>query len=246
MSPLLGTFVAGPANYLDLGAGAGIIPSVMALAGVNVTAVDTWEEYEAGFDNQMGECENLLARLKQSGVKCVDHNILQAPLPFASGSFDVVSMLAVLEHLPRPLTVLQEVTRLLRPGGLLIVTVPNTANLRNRIRLLVGRSPHPDDISVWLSPTFFGHFREMTLEEVTYIFERFGFSTVAAEHTNACHWNTRYPDGRWGKTYRFNSAHQWLKALYLAITEMFPGFRYELFAVGKKVEITPDVRTSEG
>ena len=234
MSRLLCTSTTHPRDYLDLGAGPGVIPSVMALAGLNATAVDTWEEYAVGFDNQMGDCESLVARLKQSGVKCVRHNILQSPLPFPSESFDMVSLFAVLEHLHGPLTLLQDVTRLLRPGGLLIVTMPNVANLRNRLRLLVGSSPHPDDIEVWLSPAFFGHFREMTMQEVTYILEKFGFSTVAAHHTSACHWNTRYPDGRWGRTYRFISTHQWIKFFYLAVAEIFPSFRYELCVVGKK------------
>ena len=50
---------------------------------------------------------------------------LEATLPFASQTFDVVSMLAVLEHLHEPLLVLREVRRVLRPSGTLIVTVPS-------------------------------------------------------------------------------------------------------------------------
>jgi SAM-dependent methyltransferase len=52
---------------------------------------------------------------------------LEAPLPFAGNSFDVVSMLAVLEHLSDPLRALVEIRRVLRPNGTLIVTVPSHA-----------------------------------------------------------------------------------------------------------------------
>src|ERR1051325_61668 len=38
-------------------------------------------------------------------------------LPFEDESFDVITMLAVLEHLERPAAVLREIERLLRPGG---------------------------------------------------------------------------------------------------------------------------------
>lgn len=46
-------------------------------------------------------------------------------LPFEDESFDVVTMLAVLEHLDKPLAILREVARLLRPEGRLLLTVPS-------------------------------------------------------------------------------------------------------------------------
>jgi SAM-dependent methyltransferase len=41
------------------------------------------------------------------------------------GSFDAVSMLAVLEHLPEPVVALGEAHRVLRPGGLVVATCPD-------------------------------------------------------------------------------------------------------------------------
>jgi 2-polyprenyl-3-methyl-5-hydroxy-6-metoxy-1,4-benzoquinol methylase len=49
-------------------------------------------------------------------------------LPFAQGSFDVVTCNMVAEHLPAPLTVFQELERVLAPGGVLLVHTPNTQN----------------------------------------------------------------------------------------------------------------------
>ena len=46
-------------------------------------------------------------------------------LPFADDSFDVVTMLAVLEHLVCPESMLREVCRVLAPNGFLAGTVPS-------------------------------------------------------------------------------------------------------------------------
>ncbi len=48
---------------------------------------------------------------------------------FPAGSFDVVAMIELLEHLSDPRTVLDGAARLLRPGGLLYLTTPNALSL---------------------------------------------------------------------------------------------------------------------
>jgi SAM-dependent methyltransferase len=45
-------------------------------------------------------------------------------LPFAAGSFDSVLCTQVLEHVCEPLRVLEEVRRVLKPGGRLVLTAP--------------------------------------------------------------------------------------------------------------------------
>lgn len=50
---------------------------------------------------------------------------LSDALPFKNCSFDVVTMLAVLEHLDEPVEILKEIERVLRPGGRLMLTVPS-------------------------------------------------------------------------------------------------------------------------
>lgn len=45
-------------------------------------------------------------------------------LPFKEGSIDTIAILEVLEHLPNPHVVFEEMYRVLKPGGFIILTVP--------------------------------------------------------------------------------------------------------------------------
>ena len=49
-------------------------------------------------------------------------------LPFRDASFDLITCNMVLEHLPEPLPIFQELARLLAPGGRMLVHTPNTRN----------------------------------------------------------------------------------------------------------------------
>lgn len=64
--------------------------------------------------------------LKSSKLSTISAR-LSDRLPFEAASFDVVTMLAVLEHLERPRDIVSEIGRILRPGGRLILTVPSPA-----------------------------------------------------------------------------------------------------------------------
>ena len=52
-------------------------------------------------------------------------------LPFASAAFDVVVAASVLEYVAEPAAVLRECARVLRPGGVVLYTVPD---LRHPVR----------------------------------------------------------------------------------------------------------------
>jgi 2-polyprenyl-3-methyl-5-hydroxy-6-metoxy-1,4-benzoquinol methylase len=54
-------------------------------------------------------------------------------LRFAENHFDVVTLWQVLEHVPYPLMVLKEVNRILKPGGLLVVSTPNVEGIPAKI-----------------------------------------------------------------------------------------------------------------
>jgi SAM-dependent methyltransferase len=81
-----------------------------------------------------------LAEAEQLGIETVWADVDQG-LPFEDESFDVVVAGEVLEHVRFPDRLLSEVGRVLRPGGTIVGSVPNTYRLKSRLRFLLGRPP---------------------------------------------------------------------------------------------------------
>ena len=65
-------------------------------------------------------------------------------LPFEPASFDLVVLADVLEHLADPAAGLARASAWCRPGGAVLVSVPNVAHWHARLTLLRGRWPQED------------------------------------------------------------------------------------------------------
>ncbi len=112
-------------------------------------------------------------RSKGFQAEVVDLN--RDPLPFPDEYFDGVTMLAVLEHVFDPYAVIREVHRVLRPGGELVIDVPNVASLTNRLRILFGRLPVTSTDTGWDG----GHLHYFTKHALDRFLARQGFEIVA-------------------------------------------------------------------
>lgn len=75
-----------------------------------------------------------------------DHEIVEGDienLPFSSGSFGAVVCTEVLEHVPQPASAIAEIRRVLRPGGIVIGSVPAHSAVW-KLRFLSSTCPHDE------------------------------------------------------------------------------------------------------
>jgi 2-polyprenyl-6-hydroxyphenyl methylase/3-demethylubiquinone-9 3-methyltransferase len=103
-------------DILDVGCGAGLLSEAMAKAGARVTAIDLAPELVK------------VARLHglESGVR-VDYQVkaVEALAAERPGSFDAVTCMEMLEHVPDPAAIVAACATLLRPGGRLFLSTLN-------------------------------------------------------------------------------------------------------------------------
>jgi len=112
--------------------------------------------------------------------------------PFPAGSMDVVLASEVLEHLQMSLrAAIGKLAACCRPGGLLIITVPNLLRLESWRRMIRGKDPQesfPDVASFERGVVRDGrcHPREPTMSEVVDAFGENNFRVIERRYFSAC------------------------------------------------------------
>ncbi len=61
---------------------------------------------------------------------------LNSFLPFRSASFDAVDLVEVIEHIENQPQLIREIARVLKPGGIVLISTPNILNSMSRVRFL--------------------------------------------------------------------------------------------------------------
>ena len=82
----------------------------------------------------------------------IAHDISQG-LPFPDAAYDFVFCIEVLEHVPDPWGTFREFRRVLRPGGVLVLSVPNPYHPKELIWYLFGIADRQGHVYSWTVQT---------------------------------------------------------------------------------------------
>lgn len=161
-----------PKRFLDLGCGDGsfavVIKNKLGLEDV------------FGIDISGEAAQQATAK----GIQVCPLDIDAGDLPFEANFFDCVFCGEVIEHVYSPDHLLEEIYRVLRRNGYLLLTTLNLASWFNRFSLLFGFQPIFTDISLkynfghlWkMNPA--GHLRLYTLRSLKRLMEAYNFKIV--------------------------------------------------------------------
>ncbi len=142
------------ARVLDVGCGGGQIAQAFASGGARVIGFEV--NYEKAADVARRSIMNGLT----GSLRALAADAHQ--LPFEDNSFDLVILSDVLEHVKKPGIVVQEVDRVLRPGGLLYASMPNRYSILNLIS-----DPHYQVPGVGLMPRWMAAWYVVKLLRIT-------------------------------------------------------------------------------
>jgi SAM-dependent methyltransferase len=162
-------------RLLDLGCGFGRHAYQAARLGAEVVGFDAGADEVRKVQDTFGAMSvagELSAEMARVGA--VRGDALR--LPFGDGSFDRVIASEVLEHIPDDRTAMSELSRVLRPGGSMAVTVPRCG---------------PEFVNWALSDEYHdvpgGHVRIYRHKELVARLERTGLTMMGSHHAHGLH-----------------------------------------------------------
>jgi glycosyltransferase involved in cell wall biosynthesis len=152
-----------PLKVLEIGTASGFISSELSGLGCEVTGIEQ--------DQKMaGIAEKFCHKMLVADIETMDFDGLE--------SYDAVLFGDVLEHLRNPLAVLEKVKKVLNPGGKIVLSLPNIANIFVRINLLMGRFNY-SHVGILDE----GHLRFFTIKTAKQLAADSGFDVISTRVT---------------------------------------------------------------
>ena len=204
-------------SILDFGSGPCDLTAVIATLGYKCSAYDDLLDNWHKLDNNKEKI------LKFASNFDIDFKLASdSYLPFNEQSFELVMLHHVLEHLhDSPRDLLNDLVNLIKPNGYLFITVPNAANIRKRISIVLGKTNLPPfDEFYWYPGPWRGHIREYVKNDLIKLAEYLGLKIV---DLRSCHC-------------MLYSLPPIIRPFHIILSKFFPGWRDSWLLVAKKPE----------
>jgi 2-polyprenyl-3-methyl-5-hydroxy-6-metoxy-1,4-benzoquinol methylase len=120
-------------SIIEIGAGNGNVASALLQSDLGI------RNYTLG-DISAARVEGIRRNINDTRVNILELDAENIPASELE-KYDAVIMVALIEHLVDPLRAMQQIRKLLRPGGFVYIDTPNIAKYTHRIKLLMGKFP---------------------------------------------------------------------------------------------------------
>ncbi len=206
-------------KILDVGPGPGLLLSLLHELGHECFAIDIVDNRE--------KFPGIFLKKDISFQHC---NVEVDPIPFPDNYFDGVVCCQVLEHFSHShLHAIREMHRVLKPGGIIELDVPNVVSFRNRSRILRGKNITYDYEAHYLhaDPIFYKnrafypdrHNREFTIKELKILLEAGEFKNIRCSFL---------------KSRRYRTGLSRVRSLGTMLKDMVPSLRKSLIGFAEK------------
>jgi len=148
-------------KILDLGCGDGFIMEIFKKNGHKVEGIEI--------------AKNAIMKARKKGFKVYDLSLIEKWSHEIDQKFDVVFCGEIIEHVFDTDLFLQEVRKVLKSNGSIIMTTPNIASLARRLMLLLGISPHTETTARKYDA---GHIRYFTRSTLRKLLEENDFKNI--------------------------------------------------------------------
>lgn len=175
-----------------------------------------------------GREEELLNVWRSHGVTPLLEDLFAMDSVIQPASFDAVVTVEVIEHVKAPKRLLDQIRRILKSNGVIIIATPNYGRLHARSRLLFGQNPKLDLEPFYLlgEDGFVGHWREYLPSELENMLKL----------SNFIHTHTATFCDPWHAIHKRVSLYTIKQTLIHLLSYFVPHGRYEVLTVGRKTE----------
>ena len=116
----------------------------------------------------------------------IDLGDLNQTLPYPDDTFDYVICLDGIEHTENPFNVVREFRRMLKKGGKVFFSIPNTLNLERRLHFLftgcLSKIPSHETLQkVWKNDLSMAHLSPLGYPLLKFVMEHYGFHVLRLE-----------------------------------------------------------------